>query len=103
MTLSTNSWPSKLNSKQSMKSSKPALRMTSFEGILPVNKPIGPTSFSLIAQLRRLTQIKKIGHTGTLDPFASGVMLLLLGREYTKLSDQFLNREKEYDGTLHLG
>jgi tRNA pseudouridine55 synthase len=86
-----------------MKNSKHALKMKSLEGILPINKPTGPTSFSLIAQLRRLTKITKIGHTGTLDPFASGVMLLLLGREYTKQSDQFLNREKEYDGTLHLG
>lgn len=77
--------------------------MMNYEGILPINKPAGPTSFSLIAQLRSLTRIKKVGHTGTLDPFASGVMLLLLGREYTKLSDQFLNREKEYEATLHLG
>ena len=73
------------------------------EGILPINKPVGRTSFSLITQLRLLTQIKKVGHTGTLDPFASGVMILLLGAHYTKLSDQFLNRDKEYSATLCLG
>jgi len=60
-------------------------------------------SFSLITQLRRLTQIRKIGHTGTLDPFASGVMVLLIGAPYTKKSDHFLNKEKEYSATLCLG
>lgn len=60
-------------------------------------------SFSLITQLRRLTQIQKIGHTGTLDPFASGVMVLLIGTPYTKKSDHFLNQEKEYCATLYLG
>lgn len=60
-------------------------------------------SFSLITQLRRLTQVQKIGHTGTLDPFASGVMVLLIGAPYTKKSDHFLNQEKEYCATLCLG
>jgi tRNA pseudouridine55 synthase len=73
------------------------------EGILPINKPIGKTSFSLVTLLRRLTHVKKIGHTGTLDPFADGVMILLIGKKYTSLSDHFLNQEKEYLATLHLG
>lgn len=72
-------------------------------GILPINKPTGKTSFSLIARLRKILGIKKIGHAGTLDPFATGVMILLIGREYTKLSDQFLNGDKEYLAELYLG
>ena len=73
------------------------------EGMLLVNKPQGKTSFSLIRSLRRLTGIKKVGHAGTLDPFATGVMVLLLGRDYTKLSDKLLLADKEYLATLHLG
>lgn len=73
------------------------------EGILPCNKPIGKTSFSLIAALRRKTKIQKIGHAGTLDPFASGVMILLIGRTFTKQADTFLNQDKEYETTVHLG
>ncbi|QZA59051.1 tRNA pseudouridine(55) synthase TruB [Candidatus Rhabdochlamydia porcellionis] len=77
--------------------------MPSFEGILPVNKPIGKTSFNLVSSLRKLTNIKTIGHAGTLDPFASGVMILLIGKPYTKLSSSFLNQDKQYLATLHLG
>ena len=73
------------------------------EGILPVNKPAGKTSFSLVSALRKKTKIQKIGHAGTLDPFASGVMILLVGRDFTKLSDTFLNQDKEYEAVLHLG
>lgn len=73
------------------------------EGILLVNKPQGKTSFSLIRNLRKLTGIKKIGHAGTLDPFATGVMVLLLGREYTKLSDKLLLADKEYVAEVNLG
>lgn len=73
------------------------------EGILLVNKPKGKTSFYLVKKLRHLTGIKKIGHAGTLDPFATGVMVMLIGRDYTKLSDQFLNDDKEYLATLKLG
>jgi tRNA pseudouridine55 synthase len=53
--------------------------------------------------LRKKTGIKKIGHAGTLDPFASGVMILLIGREYTRKADQFITQDKEYRATLHLG
>lgn len=73
------------------------------EGILPVSKPTSKTSFHLVGVLRRLTGIRTIGHAGTLDPFAEGVMLLLVGRAFTKLSNQFLNQDKEYEATLHLG
>jgi tRNA pseudouridine55 synthase len=73
------------------------------EGILLVDKPKGPSSFQLVRQLRRLTHVRKIGHAGTLDPFATGVMVLLIGRNYTRLSDQFLGQDKEYLASLHLG
>ncbi len=73
------------------------------EGILPVFKPKFKTSFSLVGVLRKLTKIRKIGHAGTLDPFAEGVMILLIGKAFTKLSHQFLNQNKEYRATVHLG
>ena len=72
-------------------------------GILLVDKKVGSTSFHLVSLLRKRTGIKKIGHAGTLDPFASGLMVMLIGKEYTKKSDQFLNSDKEYIATLHLG
>lgn len=73
------------------------------QGILLVDKPIGKTSFSLVGVLRRLLKVKKIGHAGTLDPFATGVMVMLVGRSMTKLSDQFLFEDKEYTAQVHLG
>ncbi len=73
------------------------------EGIVPCNKPAGKTSFSLIAAARRRTGIQKIGHAGTLDPFATGVMILLIGRDFTRQSGTFLNHDKEYEATVHLG
>lgn len=72
-------------------------------GILLVNKPKGKTSFSLVAMLRRIYGVKKIGHAGTLDPFATGVMVLLVGKKYTRMSDQFLGQDKEYEAVIRLG
>jgi tRNA pseudouridine55 synthase len=74
-----------------------------FEGILPICKPKLKTSFSLVGVLRKLTQIRTIGHAGTLDPFADGVMVLLIGKRFTQLSNQFLHQNKEYLATVHLG
>lgn len=73
------------------------------KGILLVDKAAGSTSFYLVSLLRRLTKIEKIGHAGTLDPFATGVMVMLIGREYTRRSDEFLSSDKEYRATLQLG
>lgn len=73
------------------------------EGVLLVNKPKGRSSFTLVGDLRRLTGIRKIGHAGTLDPFATGVMILLIGKTFTRLSDQFLGQDKEYVAELKLG
>ncbi len=77
--------------------------MSNNNGILLVDKAAGSTSFQLVSLLRRLTRIEKIGHAGTLDPFATGVMVMLIGREFTQKSDQFLNSDKQYRATLTLG
>ncbi len=53
--------------------------------------------------LRKQLGVRKIGHAGTLDPFADGVMVMLVGRDFTRLSDKFLNQDKEYIGTIRLG
>jgi len=73
------------------------------EGILPICKPKGSTSFSLVSILRRITGVRTIGHAGTLDPFATGVMILLIGKKFTRQSDQFLGQDKEYIATMRLG
>lgn len=72
-------------------------------GILLVDKPKGKTSFSLISALRKILQVQKIGHAGTLDPMATGVMVLLIGKAYTSLSNQFLTQDKEYLAEITLG
>ncbi len=72
------------------------------EGILLVDKPAGPTSFDIIAQTRREFQTKAVGHTGTLDPFATGLLVLLLGR-YTRLSEYLTAQDKTYEATICLG
>jgi tRNA pseudouridine55 synthase len=73
------------------------------EGILLVDKPRGKTSFSLVHALRKKTAVQKIGHAGTLDPFATGLMILLIGKSFTRLADAFLGSEKEYEAELTLG
>ncbi len=82
------------------------LKMTheeKIEGILLIDKPHSKTAFYLVKRLRTLTKVSKIGHCGTLDPFATGLMVMLIGSKFTKLSDQFLNCGKAYDTTLELG
>jgi tRNA pseudouridine55 synthase len=73
------------------------------QGILLVDKPEKMTSFAIIPLLRKRTGVKKIGHGGTLDPFATGLLVLLIGREYTKRAGEFLEGDKEYQATLFLG
>ncbi len=79
------------------------MKMNESSGILLVNKAHNKSSFSLVHLLRKITKIKKIGHAGTLDPFATGLMIMLLGKEYTKKASTFLNQDKEYTGKIHLG
>lgn len=75
----------------------------SIEGLLLINKSRKSTSFSLVRLLRKVTKVQKIGHAGTLDPFAQGLMIMLIGKTYTKKSNLFLSQDKEYDAILHLG
>jgi len=72
------------------------------DGIIVVNKPIGFTSHDAVAVVRRRLDIKKVGHAGTLDPIATGVLVMLVGRA-TRLFDVFLRYEKEYAAVLRLG
>lgn len=73
------------------------------EGIFAIHKPKGPTSHDIIDQLRKITGIKKIGHAGTLDPLASGVLVVGIGREATKKLGEVVKKEKEYTATIRLG
>lgn len=72
-------------------------------GIVLIDKPQGKTSFFLVKVLRKLTGIKKIGHAGTLDPLATGVMVMLVGKGATTLSNQLIGHDKIYDMTILLG
>ncbi len=72
------------------------------EGIILVNKPNGLTSHDVVARVRRKFGIKKVGHAGTLDPLATGVLVILVGKS-TKLSDSFMGLDKAYRATMILG
>ena len=70
--------------------------------VLLLNKPIEWTSFDVVNKLRHILKIKKIGHAGTLDPLATGLLIICTGK-MTKRIDEFQGLEKEYTGTLVLG
>jgi tRNA pseudouridine55 synthase len=72
------------------------------DGILIVDKPAGWTSHDVVARVRRILKEKRVGHTGTLDPFATGVLVLLVGRA-TRLAQFLAGAEKEYEATIRLG
>ena len=72
------------------------------DGILIVDKPIGKTSFDIVRDVRKEYQIKKVGHIGTLDPMATGVLPVLIGNA-TKLSNILVEHDKEYIAVLKLG
>lgn len=72
------------------------------DGALLVDKPAGLTSHDVVDRVRRHLGIRKVGHAGTLDPAATGLLVLLLGRA-TKLSDQVMGADKVYAGALRLG
>lgn len=75
---------------------------TTPDGVLLVDKAAGMTSHDVVALVRRKLQIKKVGHCGTLDPLATGLLLLTLGRG-TKIQDLLMSEDKDYAGTLLLG
>lgn len=72
-------------------------------GVFFVDKPVDITSFKVVSKLRRVLRIKKVGHAGTLDPFATGLLIVCAGRPATKLIPQFMEGTKEYLATLRLG
>lgn len=71
--------------------------------IVPIFKPKGPTSFQIISQVKKITGIKKVGHAGTLDPLAEGVLIVGIGRESTRKLFQELEKEKEYEVLIEFG
>lgn len=72
------------------------------EGLLLVDKPSGPTSHDIVDAIRRKFRFQKVGHGGTLDPLATGLLVILLGRG-TKLSNCIMGSDKTYEGTMRLG
>lgn len=76
--------------------------MNAEDRVLLVNKPLEWTSFDVVNKLRNQLKIKKIGHAGTLDPLATGLLILCTG-SLTKQIDSFQQQEKEYTGTFTLG
>jgi tRNA pseudouridine55 synthase len=72
------------------------------DGILIIDKPAGWTSHDVVARVRRILKEKRVGHTGTLDPFATGVLVTLVGRA-TRLAQFLSGAEKEYEANIRLG
>lgn len=72
------------------------------DGIYLINKPVGISSYGVIRKLKKVLNFKKIGHAGTLDPFASGLLVVLVGKA-TKLSNLFINNDKRYTGSIYFG
>lgn len=70
--------------------------------VLLINKPLKWTSFDVVRKIRNLIKIKKVGHAGTLDPLATGLLILCTGR-FTKKINEYMAQEKEYTGTFTLG
>ena len=78
------------------------LNQPTLDGVLLVDKEPGMTSHDVVAIVRRALDIKKVGHCGTLDPLATGLLLVVIGRG-TKIQDLLMSEDKEYVGTLRLG
>lgn len=70
--------------------------------IILIDKPSGPTSFQIVNKIRKIIDAKKVGHSGTLDPKASGLMIICTGKK-TKVMDSFINLNKTYTGVIRLG
>jgi len=72
------------------------------DGFLLINKPQGPTSFNIVAKIRKKFMIKKVGHCGTLDPLAEGLLVVAIGRSATRLI-QYLKDDKTYEFGINFG
>lgn len=75
---------------------------TALDGAILIDKPSGPTSHDVVDAIRRQFGIKKVGHCGTLDPNATGLLIIVLGRG-TKLSEKLMSDDKVYEGTIKFG
>jgi tRNA pseudouridine55 synthase len=75
---------------------------SALDGAILIDKPAGPTSHDVVDAIRRTFNIKKVGHCGTLDPNATGLLLIVLGRG-TKLSEKLMSDDKVYEGTMKFG
>lgn len=78
------------------------MNMENKEGIYLIDKDSGWTSFDVVAKMRGMTGIKSIGHAGTLDPFATGLLIVLVGKKFTKKQSEYMKLKKEYYATLKL-
>jgi len=78
------------------------LEFSALDGAILVDKPAGPTSHDVVDAIRRKFGIKKVGHCGTLDPNATGLLIIVLGRG-TKLSERLMGDDKVYEGTIKFG
>jgi tRNA pseudouridine55 synthase len=76
--------------------------MLPMDGVLIIDKPAGMTSHDVVARVRKIIGERRVGHTGTLDPFATGVLVLLVGRA-TRIAQFLSGAEKEYKGLIRLG
>jgi tRNA pseudouridine55 synthase len=74
-----------------------------FSGFLSIDKPAGITSHTVVSRVRHWTGVKRVGHAGTLDPFATGVLVVAVGRENTKQLSLVVDQDKEYLATVMLG
>jgi len=78
--------------------------MTDYDpGVILVDKPAGRTSFAMVRAVRKACGVKKVGHAGTLDPFATGLLVICIGRPATRLIDGLMGGDKEYLATMVLG
>jgi len=75
---------------------------TALDGAILIDEPAGPTSHEVVDAIRRKFNIKKVGHCGTLDPAATGLLIIVLGRG-TKLSERLMSDDKVYEGTIKFG
>src|SRR5438067_8125070 len=75
---------------------------TALDGAILIDKPAGPTSHDVVDEIRRQFGIKKVGHCGTLDPNATGLLIIVLGRG-TKLSEKLMGDDKVYEGIIKFG
>src|SRR6202012_1206297 len=75
---------------------------SALDGAILVDKPAGPTAHDVVDAIRRQFQIKKVGHCGTLDPNATGLLIIVLGKG-TKLSEKLMSSDKVYEGTIKFG